>query len=157
MEHSKAATKNNVLVAMKNGTIRLYNEKNLINEITTEDTCNGIVYGIFGREDGCLIINHQSGGMQAKILARQANLSISTVKAGAPPEQDIPLKVPQKTTLFVELTQREREQGASKWPMKYLIVLTSLNNLLFSDASAILEGFVPLKVKDSANLPRITR
>ena len=48
---------------MKNGKIRLYNEKNLINEITTEDTCNGIIYGVFGREDGCLVINHQSGGM----------------------------------------------------------------------------------------------
>ena len=104
MEHSRAASKNNVLVALKNGTIRLYNEKNLINEVTTEDTCNGLVYGIFGREDGCMVINHQSGGMQAKILQRQANLSVSTVKAGAPPEQDIPLKVPQKTTLFVELT-----------------------------------------------------
>jgi Bardet-Biedl syndrome 1 protein len=109
MEHSKAPSKNNVLVAMINGTIRLYNEKNLINEITTEDTCNGIVYGVFGREDGCLVINHQSGGMQAKILARQANLTSSTIKAGAAPEQDVPLKVPQKTTLFVELTQRERE------------------------------------------------
>ena len=63
MEHSRAQSRNNVLVAMKNGKIRLYNEKNLINEITTEDTCNGIIYGVFGREDGCLVINHQSGGM----------------------------------------------------------------------------------------------
>ena len=72
--------------------------------MTTEDTLNGIIYGIFGREDGCLVINHQQGGMQAKILQRQAKLDVSAVKAGAPPEQDIPLKVPQKTTLFVELT-----------------------------------------------------
>jgi len=63
MENNRAASKNNVLVALKNGQIRLFNEKNMINEITTEDTCNGIVYGVFGREDGCLIINHQSGGM----------------------------------------------------------------------------------------------
>ena len=70
METNRAASKNNVLVAMKNGLIRLYNEKNLINEIGTEDTCNGIIYGVFGREDGCLVINHQSGGMQAKILQR---------------------------------------------------------------------------------------
>ena len=54
----RAVSKNNVLVALKNGQIRLFNEKNLINEITTEDTCNGIIYGIFGREDGCLVINH---------------------------------------------------------------------------------------------------
>lgn len=58
METNRAASKNNVLVALKNGQIRLYNEKNLINEMTTEDTCNGIIYGVFGREDGCLVINH---------------------------------------------------------------------------------------------------
>ena len=63
MEHSRATTKNNVLVALKNGMIRLYNEKNLINEVNTDETCNGMIYGIFGREDGCLVINHQSGGM----------------------------------------------------------------------------------------------
>ena len=97
---------------LKNGTIRLYNEKNFINELATDETCNGFAFGIFGREDGCMVINHQTGGMQAKILQRQANLNVSTVKAGAPEEQDIPLKVPQKTTLFVELTQREREYGS---------------------------------------------
>lgn len=31
MEHSKASSKNNVLVALRNGTIRLYSDKNLIN------------------------------------------------------------------------------------------------------------------------------
>lgn len=31
MEHTKASTKNNVLVAMRNGTIRLYSEKNMVN------------------------------------------------------------------------------------------------------------------------------
>ncbi len=30
---------------------------------------------------------------------------------GPPPEQDIPLNVPKKTKLFVELTQRERDQA----------------------------------------------
>ena len=75
----------------------------------TDDICNGIAFGIFGREEGCLVINHHSGGMQAKILQRQAKLTTSSIRPGPPPEQDIPLKVPQKTTLFVELTQRERE------------------------------------------------
>lgn len=59
--------------------------------------------------------------MQAKILQRQANLNVSAVKAGAPPEQDVPLKVPQKTTLFVELTQREREHGAGKFLFRIII------------------------------------
>ena len=94
MEHAKAPSKNNVLVALRNGEVRLYNEKNLVNQVVTDEACNGIIYGVFGREDGCLVINHAGGGMQAKILARQAKLNASTVRAGAPPEQDIPLKVP---------------------------------------------------------------
>ena len=98
-----------MIVALKNGQIRLYNEKNLINSLQTDDICNGIIYGIFGREEGCLVVNQANGGMQAKILQRQAKLNVSSFKPGPPPEQDIPLKVPQKTTLFVELTQRERE------------------------------------------------
>jgi hypothetical protein len=52
--------------------------------------------------------------MLAKIIQRKAKLAGITLKQGAPPEQDIPLKVPQKTTLFVELTQRERDQAVSK-------------------------------------------
>lgn len=58
MEHAKASSKNNVLVALRNGTIRLYSEKNLVNQVVTDESCNGIIYGVFGREDGCLIINH---------------------------------------------------------------------------------------------------
>ena len=57
-----------MLVALKNGQIRIYNEKNFINSIQTDDICNGISYGIFGREEGCLVVNQANGGMQAKIL-----------------------------------------------------------------------------------------
>jgi len=76
----------------------------LISTIECDDAVNGIVYGIFGREEGSIVLNHSSGALQAKMLARQANLTVSTIKPGPPPEQDIPLKVPQKTVLFVELT-----------------------------------------------------
>jgi len=31
MEHAKASSKNNMLVALRNGTVRLYSEKNLVN------------------------------------------------------------------------------------------------------------------------------
>ena len=91
---SRSVASNNILVALKNGNIRLYNEKHLINQISTDDICNGIVFGVFGREEGCLVINHHSGGLQAKILQRQAKLTTSSIRPGPPPEQDIPLKVP---------------------------------------------------------------
>jgi Bardet-Biedl syndrome 1 protein len=68
-------------------------------------------FGIFGREEGSLIINNKNGGIQAKILQRQANLS-ATHKPGPPPEQDIPLNIPKKTKLFIELSQRERDSAS---------------------------------------------
>jgi hypothetical protein len=58
-----------------------------------------LLFGTFGRE----------GSLSAKILQRQAKLGVEALKFGPPPEQDIPLKIPQKTNLFVELTQRERD------------------------------------------------
>jgi Bardet-Biedl syndrome 1 protein len=46
-----------------------------------------------------------------QILPRTANLDVSSAAAGPPPEQDIPLQIPKKTRLYVEQTQREREQA----------------------------------------------
>lgn len=115
-----------VIAALNNGEIRLYNpkDKNLIHilknevsilmsEIIGQDVISGLTYGTFGREEGSLIINNQNGGLSVKILQRQANLT-STHKPGPPAEQDIPLNVPKKTKLFVELTQRERENAKCK-------------------------------------------
>ena len=92
----------------------MFNQKSLVDTLQTNDQCNGILSGVFGREEGCLVINTKSGGLLAKIIQRKAKLTASTQKQGAPAEQDIPLKVPQKTTLFVELTQRERDQAVGK-------------------------------------------
>jgi len=78
-----------------------------------KEAISGMKYGTFGREEGSLILNTRSGGLHAKILQRQANLS-STHRPGPPPEQDIPLNVPKKTKLFVELTQRERDNAIGK-------------------------------------------
>lgn len=45
------------------------------------------------------------------MLRRKTNLLSSSQQQGPPPEQDIPLKVPKKTKLYVEQTQREREKA----------------------------------------------
>ena len=95
MDHTKNDQLNCFLVACRNGEIRLYNQKNLVDQFELGgDVCNGICFGIFGREEGCMLINTKSGSLQAKILARQAKLSSGAVKPGPPPEQDIPLKIP---------------------------------------------------------------
>jgi Bardet-Biedl syndrome 1 protein len=45
------------------------------------------------------------------LYERVGGFQASGAAAGPPPEQDIPLNVPKKTKLYVEQTQREREQA----------------------------------------------
>ena len=100
-----------ILVALKSGEIRMFNDKYHIDTVNVGETIYGMTFGIFGREEGCLLINTASGALQAKIIQRQANLSNSSARPGPPIEQDIPLNVPKKTKLFLELVNREKEQA----------------------------------------------
>mmetsp|Transcript_35731 Transcript_35731/g.35371 ORF Transcript_35731/g.35371 Transcript_35731/m.35371 type:complete len:119 (-) Transcript_35731:412-768(-) len=98
---------NAALVALSNGEIRMFNNKFLITTIKTDDVIMGMRFGVFGREEGSLVINFKHGGISVKMLQRQANLSVSNHKPGPSVKQDIPLKI----KLFVELTQRERDHS----------------------------------------------
>ncbi|GFH21157.1 BBS1 domain-containing protein, partial [Haematococcus lacustris] len=62
-------------------------------------------------DTSCLQLS-KSGALDIKMLPRNAVLEAPPGPAGPPPEQDIPLQVPKKTRLYVEQTQREREQAA---------------------------------------------
>ena len=75
MESSRADTKDNFLVALKNGDIRTQCGKTLIDTLKTDDLCNAILFGVFGREEGCLVVNTKSGGIITKIVGRQAKLN----------------------------------------------------------------------------------
>jgi hypothetical protein len=50
-------------VALKNREVRLYADKNIITTIECDDPVNGIVYGIFGREEGSIVLNHSNGAL----------------------------------------------------------------------------------------------
>ena len=106
MEMKRTKSVNAVLIALSNGEIRMYNDKYLITTIKTDDVIMGMHFGTFGREEGSLVINFKHGGLSVKMLQRQANLAVSNHKPGPSVKQDIPLKI----KLFVELTQRERDQ-----------------------------------------------
>jgi Bardet-Biedl syndrome 1 protein len=54
------------------------------------------------------IVIHDRGSLTIKMLKRNASLE-GTATGGTAPEQEIPLKIPKKTKLFVEQAQRERE------------------------------------------------
>ena len=77
-----------------------------------EPVC-GLRFGRIGREDNALAITARSGAVRVRILPRLAKLEANPEGAGPPPEQDVPLAVPKKTKLYVEQTQREREQAGA--------------------------------------------
>jgi len=100
------------LVALENGEVRLYNERNLVTTIHCGDRkVSAMRFGSYGREEGALAIAYKSGGITLKMLPRLADLGASGEPPGPPPEQDIPLQVPKKTKLYVEQTQRERDHS----------------------------------------------
>ncbi len=98
-----------LLVALDNGDIRLYNERQLVCTINSPDVVLGIRCGRYGREDVSLVIVHRSGALSLKIFRRAATIDV--VEGSTPPEHDIPIKVPKKTQLFIENSKLEMEHG----------------------------------------------
>jgi Bardet-Biedl syndrome 1 protein len=75
-----------VLVALKNGEIMMFNDKHHIDTISMNEPVHAMKFGIFGREEGCLIVNTASGGIFVKILQRQSNFNSSSIRPGPPVE-----------------------------------------------------------------------
>jgi Bardet-Biedl syndrome 1 protein len=100
-----------MLLGMANGEVRLYHEKHLVAQLRINEPVTALRFGSYGREEGCLAIVGASGSLSIKILQRTAKFDTTSSTAGPPPEQDVPLSIPKKTKLYVEQTQREREQA----------------------------------------------
>ncbi len=64
------------VVALLNMEIRMYNDKQLVHTFKGEDIIAGMKYGVFGREDGALVILYNRLGLEVKILQRQFNMSV---------------------------------------------------------------------------------
>lgn len=59
-------------------------------------------FGHFGREMGTLLMVTDTGALDVRILSRNSTpLNITPPISGPPPEQEIPLKVPKKTKLYL--------------------------------------------------------
>lgn len=48
----------------------MFNDKFHIDTISLGEPIYGLKYGVFGREEGCLLINTASGGLHTKIIQR---------------------------------------------------------------------------------------
>ena len=100
-----------LLVAMSTGEVRLYAEKHLLAQLRINEPVTACRFGCYGREEGCLAVIGASGSLTIKILQRTTRFDATSAAVGPPPEQDVPLSIPKKTNLYVEQTQREREQA----------------------------------------------
>lgn len=107
---------NMILVGLKNGEIRLYNEIMLCSVTRIAEPIRAMKFGRFGREDNTLVVTTSSGALDIKILARAAKLNPSAATSKLlqeqVPEQDVPLSIPKKTRVYVEQTKREREKAS---------------------------------------------
>ena len=102
-----------VLVALKNGEVRLYKEKFLLSTLQVDGPVTAMQFGRFGREESSLILVTRAGGMYVKILKRTASFEEKDTISGPPPAQSVKLNIPKKTKLFVDQSLRERENGTS--------------------------------------------
>ncbi|KAL0480842.1 BBS1 [Acrasis kona] len=99
-----------VIAFLENNELRIYNGKTLIHTIATVDQVVGMCFGIYGTEPNVLALSYRNGGVEFKMVSRVAKLE-NTGKGGPPPEQEIPLKLPTRTKIYMEQTEREKEHA----------------------------------------------
>lgn len=109
MKRSKIS--NLLVVGTAEGEVRLYRDATLVHMFTVEKPVLAVRFGPYGREENTLIVIHGQGYLTIKMWKRNADIENVNLMSGPPPEQDIPLPVPKKTKLYVEQTQRERDNA----------------------------------------------
>jgi Bardet-Biedl syndrome 1 protein len=101
-----------VLAATNDGKILLYSGREVIHTMQLPEPASAMLFSRYGREDASLIlVGAKSGSLTIKMLNRRAELNAVQSETGPPWEQSVPLPVPQKTRLFVDLAKREQLQA----------------------------------------------
>lgn len=72
VEVKRIEGKQALAVSLRNAEVHIYIDKNLLHILKMDAQINGIKFGVYGREEGFLIMNSNSGGIFARVLARQA-------------------------------------------------------------------------------------
>ena len=139
-----------LLVALENGEIRLYRDRQVVCSISTPDVVLGMRCGRYGREDVSLVIVHRSGALSVKIFRRAA--SIDVVENSAPPEQDVPIKVPKKTQLFIENSTVEIQQGVEMHKIFQRELCLLRLNCARSYVKVITDGNGPISYSSKASV-----
>eukprot|EP01016_Furgasonia_blochmanni_P049513 TRINITY_DN7522_c0_g1_i5.p1 TRINITY_DN7522_c0_g1~~TRINITY_DN7522_c0_g1_i5.p1 ORF type:complete len:322 (-),score=59.99 TRINITY_DN7522_c0_g1_i5:21-986(-) len=115
LEYGAAKGTKGLLIALANCELRMYSDRLLIHCLPLEDVATSLRFGVFGREDGCLVVVHKTKGIDVKILQRQFNINNYGARPAQLQDQDVPLNLPKKTKLFFEQSQRERDQAGDMY------------------------------------------
>jgi Bardet-Biedl syndrome 1 protein len=109
LDASRTRNFKGVILTLKNGEIRLYNEKNLINILKLSENIFGVKFGKFCKDEERLVIITESGSLIIKSLSQ--NINLDTVSFNLPKKsgEDVNLIVPKKTKFYVDLIEREKE------------------------------------------------
>jgi Bardet-Biedl syndrome 1 protein len=95
-------------VTLASGEFLLYRGNDLVSVIKLAEPIMSFCFGVFGREEGMVVLNTKNGNLYTRMLNRKAQLENISRMSGPPPEQDRPLEIPKKTTLYKEQVEREK-------------------------------------------------
>ena len=113
-----------LLLALASGDVRMYNGETLVSSISTQSggqrggaggAVSGLVHGRYGRQGGVLVMAHRGGALSVKMLRRKADLGGGgggSAIAAQSVASALPLSLPKKTRLYLDMSQREREHAA---------------------------------------------
>ncbi|XP_055336687.1 Bardet-Biedl syndrome 1 protein-like [Paramacrobiotus metropolitanus] len=95
-----------VAVALMNKEVLFFKEDQLVDTFTCDDVVTAMKYGKFDREDGALALVLRNGTVIIKLIKRRAKFEQITTEKVIKPIQQL---IPKRSTLFLDQTQRERE------------------------------------------------
>lgn len=104
-----------ILIGLSNNEIRLYNKKILVTIVNIPETIMGIKFGSYGKYDNVLIIVSDKGSIYSKLLKTDKNLEdiqYNIIEENKELEEGT-INIPKKTTLYVDLMEREKENYQS--------------------------------------------
>ncbi|KAG5467005.1 hypothetical protein LSCM1_01183 [Leishmania martiniquensis] len=124
-----------LVVALSSGEIRVYVGTQLHHVSLAYGTVTAMMFGRYGRADGALVLVLQNGSLVVELLHRGVNLSArKKIETGPPPQQDVPIPIPQLSSVFAAQSARERKYGAEI----YQLFQYDLSQLRLTTAKAYL-------------------
>ena len=111
-----------VAIALNGGLVRLYHHKTIVDEFQLSGSVQAMIFGHLGQEEHCLCLIMDTGSLLVKILKRTADFSAESVLKACPKDTLVTepketLKIPKKSSIFIEQTAREKQNA--KCEFKY--------------------------------------